>query len=532
MSIRRRDFLAALAGGSLTVVDWLGYFRRFGVPGSSKLPGIAEAVAQQQNNPRFLVYWFQEGGWDGYSMFNPVDTPNHAAMTISPNQLHPTPPYSQQRYRPKGFGTGEKHLTKKQGNISYGYLAQDGLPLFPDMAVVASHQGSTFHSGGRFDLHYGTYNRNLTAQRQPDERTVLQNFAESYGASLLLPHVSWHRWLSDGELSIASYPEGTGYYEKLGPAHAHTIYGRTPADLKQRLMAIGSLANNLRDARIRELVGRRHENFIKDKNSDSVRSFASAVKIHRSMVSGGLTIDPSKLFVNPTLKAEFGVTAEDEQTSATSVNGNPARSKDTPNVNVQAMMAYELMLNGLSCCFWIENREIRGFDTHRSRKGIYDNDGQTDQLPRMRRDLWTPLKVFVNKLKTTECPGTGKPFWDFTTIVLCSEMGRTIEGNVEDILASADSTEVKFQKIMDQDCCQHWRTNSAVFLGGRVKGDAQYGRVGTETLAPIPIMPDGSLDPNFDPVTGRLLPGKNGKQATSFIPDPGHLYATALHLSG
>ena len=529
MAIRRRDFLAASAG-VISTLDWLSYFREFGVPGSARLPGIASAVAQT-TTPHFLVYWFQEGGWDSYSMFSPLDTRNDSSFPVVQDDL--SAPYSDHRYRVKNFGTAPTDKTKvSAGGINYGFLAQDGLSLFPDMAVLSSLQGSTFHSGGRFDMHYGTYPRTLTSARGPDERTVLQAFAESYGASYLLPHISWHRWLADGELSLTVYPEGTGYYEKLGPAFAHTLYGRTPDDLRNRLLSVGKVTDKLRDARIRELVGKGYASFLKDKNSASVKSFASAVTIHDSLVGGGLTVDPSKLFTNAALKAEFGIQPEHEQTSATSVNGNPARTKETPHTNVQAMMAYELMQADLSCSFWIENREIRGFDSHRNRKSVFDNDTNSNQMTEMKFNLWDPLKVFVNKLKTTPYKATGKSLWDLTTIVVCSEMGRTIGGNVDSIVASADSTDVKFQKIMDQDVCQHWMVSSAAFMGGAVKGGTQFGKVGSATAAPIPIMPDGSLDPAFDASTGSLLPGKNGKTAASFIPDSGHVYASALQLSG
>ena len=81
---------------------------------------------------------------------------------------------------------------------------------------------------------------------------------------------------------------------------------------------------------------------------------------------------------------------------------------------------------------------VRGFDTHEDRAGIMNNDGQTDQLTMLRRDLWNPLKVFVNKLKTTQFGTSGKSYWDLTTIVLASEMGRTIQGDVASIHASTD----------------------------------------------------------------------------------------------
>ena len=42
----------------------------------------------------------------------------------------------------------------------------------------------------------------------------------------------------------------------------------------------------------------------------------------------------------------------------------------------------------------------------------------------------------------------------------------------------------------------------------------------------IPILPDGSLDPNYDPVSGELLPDRQ-QHPKSFIPNHGDVYATA-----
>lgn len=533
--MKRRQFLGGLAAGSaLSVVDWLDWFRRFGVPGSSKELGIAEAAAQSLNEPHFLIYWFVEGGWDGYSMFNPVDTRNDATMVIPAGELHPNPEWSAQYYRPRSYGQAPNMPPNTQGNITYGFLAQQGLPLFNDLAVVASHHGNAFHSGGRWDYHYGSYNHSLSNPRGADERTVMQAFCEAYGQSYLMPHISWHRWLSDGELSIANYPDGTGYYERLGPSWAHTIYGRTPREMRDRLSQIGALTSNLRDARVRRFVDDLHDNFLRDKNGPSIRAFQSAVQIHRSLVGGGsgqVTVNPATMFTDPQLRADFGVRAEDETTSATEVNGNPARSKNTPNTNVQALMTYELMTKGLSIGFFLESRDIRGFDTHQSRRGTFNNQGQPNQLNDMNRHLWTPLKVLVDKLKTTEYGSSGRPYWDFTNIVLCSEMGRTINGNVDSILSSPDSDQVKYEAIMDQDICQHWPVSSVAFLGGNVQGNRQWGRVGSVSEDAIPLLPDGSLDPAFDPVTGQLRAGQQ-PSAQGFVSGAGHVYATALHLSG
>jgi len=406
--------------------------------------------------------------------------------------------------------------------------------LANDLAVVSSHHGNEFHSGGRWDYHYGKYNHSLSAKRGDDERTVMQAFCEAYGASTLLPHISWHRWLSDGELSLANYPEGTGYYEKLGPPFAHTIYGKLPEDMRNRLRQIQGLTANARDARIRTFVDDLHRNFVADKNSESVKAFASAVQIHQSLVGGSVTVDPNTMFTDSALRSAFNIQPSDETTSAAEVNGNPARSKECPNTNVQAMMTYELMTKGLSIAFWIESRDVRGFDTHYPRRGVfqYSNPrGQTNQLSRMRKDLWSPLVTLVAKLKATQHPVTGKSYWDHTTIVLASEMGRMMGADASSILQSADSDADKYSQIMDQDVCQHWLVSSVAFLGGTVQGNRQWGRVGSVTQDAIPILPDGTLDPAFDPVTGLQKPGTT-PSSSGFVSDCGHAYATALHLSG
>jgi len=533
--MKRRQFLAgALAGTAISTLDWLRFFRSFGVPGTKKELGIAEAAAAELNaTPHFLIYWFQEGGWDGYSMFNPAHTPNDGARLIPAGALRPTPSWSQHRYRPTNYGTSPLNPPRTVGNITYGYLAEDGVPLFPDMSVVSSHNGNTFHSGGRWEYHYRRYSASLSAYRQPNERTVMQAFCEAYGNGYLLPHVSWHRWLSDGELSIPSYPDGTGYYERLGPVHAHTLYGKTPADMRNRLMSLGSVSQGQRNARIRQFTDNLQASFLAEKNGESVRAFSSALTIHRALTGGTtVTINPQTLFTDATLRTEFGVAAADETTEAASINGNPARSKETPNTNVQALMTYEMMTKGLSIGFFIENRGLRQFDTHRERSYIMTNRGQADQAAIMRRNLWNPLKALVARLKSTEYGTSGRSYFDHTTIVLASEMGRTISGDVEGILANAGLTDVqKYDEILKQDCCQHWRVNSAAFLGGTVRGNTQFGRVGSATLEGIPMMPDGTLDPAYNPDSGQLISGRT-KSPNSFIADAGHVYSTALHLSG
>jgi hypothetical protein len=532
----RRRFLrdAAVATGAISVADWLGFFREHGVPGTSSDWGFAKARAQSEEpeQDRYLVYWFAEGGWDSYSMFSPVDTPNHAGLDIPVDTLEPTPAWSDQIYRPPGFGSGDRGLSSTTNGIRHGFLARDGAPLFNDMFVLSSLKGNTFHSGGRLDLHYGTYRRQLAGRREADERSVLQAFAEAKGASFLLPHISWHRWLSDGELDLGQFPEGTGYAEQLGPAYAHTIYARTPRDLKSRLAAVGNIATQQRRRIVSRYTDDLHERFRRGRDGQSVRAFSAALDIHKNLSDRSASFDLENLFEDEALRDHFGVQVGDDATTATSVNGNPARSKESPHVRVQAMMAYELMRAKVSCAVWIESRDVRRFDSHLGRRTVLTRDGNSDQLALVREEIWAPLIAFVDKLKSTPMPGTtdGTTMYDRTTIVLCSEMGRTIQGDVRTIVADASKTvSQRYQEILDQDVCQHWHVSSAAFLGGSVRGGVQAGGVGSQTLDIIPIRADGSLDPAFDPATGLL---RQGQTQSGFLPDAGHLYATALHLAG
>jgi uncharacterized protein (DUF1501 family) len=504
--MKRRDFLAAAFGTyALGTLDWMRFFGRNGVPGTGRSLALAEAAAQAAGQPRFLIYWFLEGGWDGYSMFNPVATRNDAAGAA-------TGAPADQIYRPNVPLVNGLYPVTTQGNIQFGHLAASGASLLKDMAVVSSHRGGTFHSGSRLQYHMGIYDMAFSGKREADERSVTQAFAEAHGASYFMPHISWHNWLADGELAPSDYPEGTGYYEKLGPSYAHTIYGNTPTVMRQRIAQVAAASGSGRDAAIHKFVDNLHQSFLKDRNSQSVKAFAAAVQAHKALVSGGSVLDPATLFTDPKLRAEFNIQSDDEKTSATSVNGNAARSKNAPRTNVQAMMTYELMTKGASNTFWIESSDVRGFDTHNNRANVLRSHGQTDQKSRMDRDLWAPLNALVARLKSTPYGTGGQSYFDLTTIVLASEMGRSMGGG-------------------DDDVCQHWNPSSVCFLGGSVKGGTQFGRIGTASLDSIPTMPDGSLDPAYDATTGLMKSGAT-KSPASFVSDAGSVYATALDLSG
>lgn len=529
--MKRRTFLqkSVATTAALTCADFLRYFLNWGLPENARAFAIATERVREGPPPSFLIYWFLEGGWMGYDMFNPVETPNNVIARL--------PNISDERYRVLKWGQ-DGYDIKRHGNIRYGYLAAPGKPLFGDMAVLSSMHTGSFHSGDRLKAHMGSYNLRLQADREEDERSVMQAFAEARGQSYLLPNLSWHWWLSDGELNEVQYTGRKGYYHALGPVHAHTIYAGTPAKLKQFLMRIHRESSSVVNRRIESFLDNVDEHLMRDGDLEVIRSYQSAREIYQNLASAGLRLDRSmlsRLFTDPELRGRFNIKPEDELITYQSVNGNKARTKFSPNTNVQAMMTYELMRAGLSCAFWIESRDIRRFDSHFNRGSLWGRDGtprgQPDQTRMMNEDLWAPLNVLVELLKETPCPQTGKSLFDHTTIVITSEFGRTIHGEV-DAIRQMPIPEPEKQKLIDgQDISQHWKVTSAAFLGGTVKGNTQYGGVGEKTLMAIPIMPDGSLDPAYDPVTGVLLPGRE-KSPQSRIPDHGDVYATALYLAG
>ena len=533
--LNRRDFLKRVGMGAagLTCADFLGFFGQRGMAGeqSRVFTQKAKEVAGQAE-PKFLIYWFLEGGWEGYDCFNPVVTPNN----IFPESRLPS--ISDETYRVLKFGQPGYGIYK-QGNIRYGYLAEDGKSLFPDLAVVSSMETGSGHSGERLRCHMGHYKFAQTADREDDERSVMQAFAEVYGQPYVMPNVSWHYWLSDGELNEVQYTGRKGYYHALGPVHAHTIYAGTPANLSRFLLRMYDSSNDVVNRQVQQFLENANSVATNDQYIEALKSYNSARQIYENLANKGKSLDKSmlnKLFGDPALKERFSVTPPDELITYRSVNGNKARTKFCPNTNVQAMMTYELMRAGLSCSFFIESRDIRRFDSHHNRSNLWEKDGRTpkgqpDQTAMMKEHMWKPLLSLVELLKTTEYGSTGKSLYDLTTIVLTSEFGRTIRGDVESIQQMKIAEDEKKKQIEGQDISQHWKVTSAAFLGGKVKGNSQFGAVGEKTLLPIPLMPDGTLDPAYDPVSG-VLPKDKKKSEKSSVPDHGDVYATALYLSG
>ena len=528
----RRSFLqrATLGTASLTCLDFLCYFAAEGAPAGDKADRLARDAARAHDPTRFLTYWYLEGGWCGYDMFNPVMTDN--------NVLRRLENISEERYRILQWGE-EDWSIRRHGDILHGYLANGGRDLFGDISVISSMHTGSGHSRDRLKVHMGDYELRQSDEREEDERSVMQAFAEVHGQPFVLPSLSWHWWLSDGELNEVQYRGRRGYYHGLGPVHAHTIYAGTPAKMKRILRGVRESSGDAVNRTIESFLEDASTSFLSDADLESVRSYHSAREIHRQLTERGRVLDSSTLeglFEDAALRERFRVDREDELTTWRSVNGNKARSKYSPNVNVQAMMSYEMMRAGLSCAFFIESRDVRAFDSHHNRRSLWDRDGKTprgmpNQKEMMDRNLWTPLLAYADLLKNTEWRDTGESLWDRMQIVITSEFGRSIHGNVDGILRKDIPEQQKTSQIGGQDISAHWKVTSCAFLGGNVNPGTQFGKVGEKTLMAIPILPDGGLDPAFDPLSGELRPGKK-KHPESFVPNHGDIYATALALAG
>lgn len=203
-TLPRRSFLrrAGLSFGALTCADFLRYFAAYGATRDDRADRLASGAFQANENPRFLTYWYLEGGWCGYDMFNPVMTANNVHKRLDR--------ISDERYRVLRWGD-EDYTIYQQGNIRYGYLARAGKDLFNDMAVISSMHTGSGHSRDRLKVHMGHYNLRQSEEREEDERSVMQAFAEVYGQRFALPSLSWHWWLSDGELNEVQYRGRRGY---------------------------------------------------------------------------------------------------------------------------------------------------------------------------------------------------------------------------------------------------------------------------------------------------------------------------------
>ncbi len=534
--MKRRTFLknSGRFAGGLAASDFFSYIVSGGHGSlSPRLTGAVKDHAAEATEPRFLIYWFMEGAWMSYDMFGPVvPARNDANFCELPRDPNDWGKISDHVYRTKDLSPEQ---FRRRGEIFHGPLAEDGKELFGEMAILSSALTGSGHTRDRFKAHYGYYGgkMDMKARREPDERTVLQAFCEQQGRSYLLPNLNWHRWLSDGELDIAAYPEGTGIYHALGPSWAHIIYPRTPKYMRHLIEQTIALRNDERNHAVQRFLEQPRRQLLADKNSPELKSFSSALDVYKRLTEGTpQKVDTRTLFLDPMLRDEFAVSKDDEEIDFEVINSTLARSKNTPNMNVQAMMMYEMMTRGLSCAGWLEPRMVRCFDHHWARKKILSGYPY-DQREMIRRELWTPLKTFVRLLKETEYGNTGTSYYDYTTIVLASEFGRTVAGNISSILEKTDlSDEKRKEQILGQDISAHNPVNSCAFLGKGVRGGEQFGWVGQKTMQPIPIHPKtGELDPRYDR-DGQFKSGYTEKSPDFIVPNHGHIYSTALKLAG
>ena len=309
-------------------------------PGTAKELGIAEAAAQAAAEPHFLIYWFQEGGWDGYSMFNPVDTPNDATLVIPAGTLNPDPGVERPALPADGLRHGAATTRRRRrGTSPTATSPQDGhRARSRDMAVVS--QPPRQHVPLRRPLGLPlrqVHPHALSAERGADERTVMQAFCEAYGANYARCRTSrWHRWLSDGELSAGQLPRG-----HRATTRSWARRTRTPSTARRRR----TCASGCRQIQAAhgERARRAHP------AASWTTSTSNFIARQEQRVGEGLRLggaDPPQLAgraagidrepdhacsPTPTLRAEFDVQRGGrDRRPPPSVNGNPARSKETP----------------------------------------------------------------------------------------------------------------------------------------------------------------------------------------------------------
>ena len=114
----------------------------------------------------------------------------------------------------------------------------------------------------------------------------MQAFCEQTGRPYLLPNLNWHRWLSDGELDIAAYPEGTGIYHALGPSWAHIIYPQTPKYTRDLIQQTLAMRNDKRNHAVQRFLEQPRQKILADKNSPELQSFASALDVYKRLIEG------------------------------------------------------------------------------------------------------------------------------------------------------------------------------------------------------------------------------------------------------
>ena len=160
--MNRRSFLARSAGvtAGLAAADFLFYLASGGIRSlAPTLAAAAEEHARESEEPRFLIYWFVEGGWMSYDMLSPVlPVHNDAKFGDLPRDPAAWDSFSAHMYRVKDLKPEE---FRRHGQIFHGPLAEDGQDMFGEMAIVSSMKTGGGHSTERWRLHYGQYKTEL-----------------------------------------------------------------------------------------------------------------------------------------------------------------------------------------------------------------------------------------------------------------------------------------------------------------------------------------------------------------------------------
>src|SRR5262245_47642011 len=113
--LTRRTFLQRTAGTAMALgaADFLNYLLAHGAPNrGAAWAADVKGAAKQATEPRYLIYWYMEGGWESYDMFSPLDTPNN----IFENNRLPMEKVSDERYRILQWGKPD-YFIKEHGPL-------------------------------------------------------------------------------------------------------------------------------------------------------------------------------------------------------------------------------------------------------------------------------------------------------------------------------------------------------------------------------------------------------------------------------
>ncbi len=119
---------------------------------------------------------------------------------------------------------------------------------------------------------------------------------------------------------------------------------RPPKFTRNLIRQTLAMRNDPRNHAVQRFLEQSRRNVLADRNSPELKSLASALDVYKRLIEGSPErIETKTLFLDAALREEFDVTPADEEVHFELINQTFPRSKYTPNINVQAMMMFEML---------------------------------------------------------------------------------------------------------------------------------------------------------------------------------------------